>query len=217
MNFNELVTRIIDTTENNDEEFIARVSSFIHDSEDKLLRRIDNYWLDTTVTVTALTSESSVTFPEVRVVQHCRITTAAGRTINLIPRDEAWLREYWPIKTSVGVPKYYARQEGDVFYFVPPTNAQINIEVKGLFRPTALSSANPTNILSDRAPLALFYGAMVEANRYLKNWNTANLWNGFYEQEVNLLINDARRGRRDSTRGQSTQDVGPNNIIPSVP
>jgi hypothetical protein len=57
---------------------------------------------------------------------------------------------------------------------------------------------------------------MVEANKYLKNWKTVDVWTKEYEKEVNLIINEARRNRRDDTRPQQSAS-GPNNIMPQVP
>lgn len=216
MNYVEIAAKIVDTVENEDPEFLLRVPEFINTTQDQLMRRLDNFWLNTVVVTTITAGTFEVSLPTVNVIQHFRVVASTGSSFNLVPQNEAWLREYWPEETSVGLPKYYARMDNTSFLVAPATAEDLVLHVKGSFAPAALSSSAPTNIMTDKADLALFYGAMVEANRYLKNWKTVDLWNSAFENEINLFINDSRRGRRDDTRG--VQGVpSPNNVVPGVP
>ena len=215
MNYVEIASKIIDTVENNDDEFIARVQEFINTAEEGLLKRIDSDWLDGSVDVTLTTGSYEIDAPDLKVPRAVVVYTASGRAFNLVPRNKSWLREYWPVVTSVGEPKYYAKV-GTVINFAPAAGEDYLIHVEGVFKPEALSSANVDNAFTLNASYALFFGAMVEANKYLKNWKTVDVWTKEYEKEVNLIINEARRNRRDDTRPQQSAS-GPNNIMPQVP
>ena len=79
----------------------------------------------------------------------------------------------------------------------PTASATYSGELVYVARPTTLTSANPNNYFSDFCYDALFYGCMVEAGDFMKNYTVSNYYEQRYQNSVELLLNQARRTRRD--------------------
>ncbi len=60
-----------------------------------------------------------------------------------------------------------------------------------------MTSLNQTNYFSDFCYDALFYGCMVEAGDFMKNYTVSNYYEQRYTNSVELLRNQSRRTRRD--------------------
>lgn len=75
----------------------------------------------------------------------------------------------WPSDaTSPGVPLYYAMLSDSNLLIGPPPNSSYAWEVFGPVRPTPLSSANSSTVLTQNYPDLFFAAAMVEAGIYMR-------------------------------------------------
>ncbi len=196
-NYTYLVTDIIDATENDGNEFVAAIPKMVNRVEERLVKALDDFGLVTTTTVTLSAGKNTLTLPaETRYVKNLRIEDN-GTKINLLQRTDEFIYDYWPVSASTGTPKYYAKKTNTNVIVAPTASATYGGELVYVARPTALTSLNQTNYFSDFCYDALFYGCMVEAGDFMKNYTVSNYYEQRYTNSVELLRNQSRRTRRD--------------------
>lgn len=196
-NYTYLVTDIIDATENDGNEFVAAIPKMVNRVEERLVKALDDFGLVTTTTVTLSAGKNTLTLPaETRYVKNLRIEDN-GTKINLLQRTDEFVYDYWPVSASTGTPKYYAKKTNTNVIVAPTASATYSGELVYVARPAALTSLNQTNYFSDFCYDALFYGCMVEAGDFMKNYTVSNYYEQRYTNSVELLRNQSRRTRRD--------------------
>jgi len=196
-NYTYLVTDIIDATENDGSEFISAIPKMVNRVEERLVKALDDFGLVTTTTVTLSAGKNTLTLPaETRYVKNLRIEDS-GTKINLLQRTDEFVYDYWPVSASTGTPKYYAKKTNTNVIVAPTASATYGGELVYVARPAALTSLNQTNYFSDFCYDALFYGCMVEAGDFMKNYTVSNYYEQRYTNSVELLRNQSRRTRRD--------------------
>ena len=196
-NYTYLVTDIIEATENDGSEFVSAIPRIVNRVEERLTKTLDDYGLVTTTTVTLSAGKNTLTLPaETRYVKNLRIEDN-GTKINLLQRTDEFVYDYWPVSASTGTPKYYAKKTNTNVIVAPTASATYGGELVYVARPAALTSLNQTNYFSDFCYDALFYGCMVEAGDFMKNYTVSNYYEQRYTNSVELLRNQSRRTRRD--------------------
>lgn len=105
----------------------------------------------------------------------------------LFPRSYEYCRVYWPDDTERDLPLFYADYDYDHWLIVPTPSADYNWETAIYQIPALLTDANQTNWLTDYAPNALLYRALIEAEPFLKNDGRIQTWQGLYQAELATL------------------------------
>ena len=210
-NYTYLVTDIIEATENDGSEFVSAIPRIVNRVEERLTKALDDYGLVTTTTVTLSAGKNSLTLPSgTRYVKNLRIEDS-GTKINLLQRTDEFVYDYWPVSASTGTPKYYAKKTNTDVIVAPTASATYSGELVYVARPTTLTSASQTNYFSDFCYDALFYGCMVEAGDFMKNFSVSNYYEQRYQNAIELLRNQARRTRRDDMEAPASS-FGENTI-----
>lgn len=105
----------------------------------------------------------------------------------------------YPTRSAAGTPSYIAR-EGASFIFGPyPDDGLV---VKGIYyqRLPALSATNTTNWLTTNAPSLLLFGALCEAEPFMRNDQRIMVW----ETKFLTALSDANKAdKREVLRGSS--------------
>lgn len=139
---------------------------------------------DTSSTVTANTRSFTLPVPAggyFLTLQYINIATPAGSSVisgqrnSVSPASRRMIDYLYPYETSQttpSVPVLYAMQTDTIIILGPAPDAAYAIEVIGTIRPTALSSANTTTILSTYFPQLLITASMVFASGYQKNFGS---------------------------------------------
>ena len=118
--------------------------------------------------------------------------------VTLQKKDSSYINEYWPNRTSTGVPKYYANWDNDTIILAPTPNAAYTIELAYNAQPTGLSSSNTTTWVSNNAPQLLLYACLIEAFKFLKNPDMLNIYTVSYKEELQTMGQEQMgRRRRD--------------------
>jgi len=206
----ELTTQILDYTETSTDVLTStRTDDFIEHTENRILREAD---LDafkshqyTSVTAdNAFVSLPGGTNPDptsLATIRTVHIYPASGTATRdfLEQRDISFMNEYWPVRTSTGTPKYWAWWDENSIYLAPTPDAAYNIEVGITRLPTRLSSSNTTTWLGNNAPVALLYGCLAEAFKFLKGpAEMLQLYEQSYQRAIQeLMIEQQGRHRRD--------------------
>tara|TARA_R100001163_G_C5037564_1_gene176440 strand:+ start:37 stop:729 length:693 start_codon:yes stop_codon:yes gene_type:complete len=214
--YSELVTQIRDYTETDSNVLTtAIVNDFIEHAEMRLFREVDLDVYKQYKTTTMTASDPFVSMPgstpsAFEFTNSLSIYSASGslggltdnERLFLQKKDPSFINEYWPNRTSTGIPKYYASWDNDTILIAPTPNAAYTMELSFNAQPTALSSSNTTTWVSNNAPRALLYACLVEAFKFLKGPDNML---GVYEQSFNdavktLATEQMGRRRRDEYR-----------------
>ena len=85
-------------------------------------------------------------------------------------KDVSFVQTYSPNATTQGLPKYYAQFDVDNFLVGPTPNANLDVELHYLYRPTSITAGagGGTTWISTNGELALLYGSLVEAYIFMK-------------------------------------------------
>ncbi len=213
--YSELVTNIQNASENDGSEFAQAIPVFIDQTRMRLARDVDTYGLVTYTTVTLASSTPLVSVPSDTLVLKAVTHVSAGTYSQLIMRTDEFLREYWPVRSNTGTPKYYARWSYNQLLLAPAPESNSQVEFSYVQIPTSIGPVGTsTNWLTDFAPEAFFYGCMSEACMFMKNYTAAALWEAKYQDAVSKLRNEARRTRQDDNLNNSSPAGGDNTMAP---
>jgi hypothetical protein len=210
--YSSLVLAIQETAENTGSEFVDSIPNFISRTEKRLTRDIDLQGLTKFATTNFVTATPIYQKPSNALIVKNLTITSGGSRINLVMKTKEYLNDYWPDRTSVGEPRYYANYGTELLVAPAPASAY-PAEISYVVEPTALaSSTQEENYFTQYCSNALFYGSMVEAALFMKNPTAANIWESFYGREIVALNNEARRSRRDSMAMPASPAGGPNTL-----
>ncbi len=213
-----LVDDIIQAAENEGTEFVNYVPKMVNRAEERLTRDLDDYGLVTYTSVAIPSGNNQVTLPSgTRILKNFNIVANSTR-INLLPRTDEYIRDYWPVSASTGTPRYYSRRTNSSIKIVPTPVSATTVEIQTASQPLALASATGTsvttsNYFSEYCYDALFAGCMMEATLFMKDWNTLPVWQQQYQMAIDQLRNQARRTRQDDMAVAGSPAGGPNTII----
>ena len=218
--YSDLKTAIINTTENDGTEFSSVIPDFISRTELRLTKDIDDCGLDSYTAITLSASNPVVSLNDrVRIVRNVNFTTSTSSIkTNLLQRTYEYAIDYWPyVSASTGTPRYYARKNNTSIYIVPTPTSTLTGEIQTVSQPLPLASATgtsvtTTNYFSQYCYDALFYGCMMEATMYMKDWNTLQVWQQQYQEAVMTLRNQARRTRQDDMAVAGSPAGGPDPV-----
>ena len=211
-NYTYLVNDIIEASENDGTEFVSYIPKMVNRVEERLIKTLDDYGLVTATSVSLPTNQNLLTLPTgTLIIKNIHIKDA-GTKIALLQRTDEFINDYWPVSASTGTPKYYARKTNSQILFAPTASATYGGSIVYTVKPSALTSANQTNYYSDYCYDALFYGCMVEAMDFMKNYTVSNVYSQRYENAVDLLRNQSKRTRRDDMEVNASPAGGDNTI-----
>ena len=216
-----LKTDIINTAENDSTEFSDQISYFVNRAEDRLIKELDDSGLDYYSSFTFTASDPVVSLPAgTLVVRNVSFKTSASSNITpLLQRSYEYAIDFWGYASaSTGTPRYYARKNNTSIYIVPTPASTLTGEIQYTKRPLALSSATGTsattsNYFSEFCYNALFSACMIEANYFIKDFNTIQVWEGKYKNSIDGLRNQARRTRQDDMESPASPAGGPNPVL----
>ena len=211
-NYTYLVNDIIEATENDGSEFISYIPKMVNRVEDRLTKTLDDYGLVTATSVALSAGKNTYTLPTGTLIIKNLHLKDAGSKIGLLQRTDEFINDYWPVSASTGTPKYYARKTNSQIVFAPTASTTYGGELVYVVKPSALTSANQNNYFSDYCYDALFYGCMIEAANFMKNYSITQVYEQQYQNSVNQLRNQARRTRRDDMEAPASPAGGDNPI-----
>lgn len=199
--YSSLVSAVSEVAEDDSAEFLTYIPTAIDLAEVRLSRDIDSLGLVHTAIVTAQPSTATLTKPTgYKNGQDLSfVDPSTGQRVVMKKKHYSYILDYWPIPTSVGVPKYFADVDATTFILAPTCNASIAMTLRYEGRPTPLTTSAPTNWFTSNCPDALFSATMVEMSKFSRNYALKDLYEGAYAAAVQSLLNEARRARRDNS------------------
>jgi len=224
--YSTLVQQIKDTMEDDSTEFSNSVPDFIRRAELRLTREMDTHGLTQYFTSNFTKGEAFLAIPSTNlIVKNINYLTSATTTlengriaspntrISLLVRTKEYMEDYWPVRTSTGLPKYYTHFMQDQVLIAPAPISAFVAEIELVIQPSTLSVGNETNYYTTFCENALFYATMIEACYFNKNSTAVQLWDQQYQREIITIVNEARRNRRDDMSKPNSPAGGPDTLI----
>ena len=186
----ELVQNIKDFMEDDGTEFSNEIDKFIDLAELRISRDIITPEFKRKVTSAFSANDPFLTMPtDLVTLEHLQVINSNVRTLLLLKSDE-FITEYWPNRTSTGVPKYYTYYDTSTIYDAPTPSSNLSIELSYKRRLPALSSSNTSNWTSINAADALLYACLIEATVFNRNYNLQDRYTAMYQQAVKAINNE---------------------------
>ena len=186
----ELVQNIKDFMEDDGTEFSNEIDKFIDLAELRISRDVITPEFKRKVTSAFTANDPFLTMPtDLVILEHLQVINSNVRTLLLLKSDE-FITEYWPNRTSTGVPKYYTYFDTSTIYVAPTPSSNLSIELSYKRRLPALSSSNTSNWTSINAADALLYACLIEASVFNRNYNLQDRYTAMYQQAVKAINNE---------------------------
>lgn len=110
-----------------------------------------------------------------------------NKRIQLFPRSYEYCRQYWPdasLTDAANPPSFYADYNYQNWLIVPTPVINYPWEINYYQLPPLLGPTNQTNWLTEYAPNALLYRALLEATPFLKNDDRIPTWQALYQEQL---------------------------------
>lgn len=167
MNYTELRQSIIDFTESTDTTFEENIDTFIQNTEDRIYNSVLIPALRKNVTGNATANNKYLSCPSDFLSPYELAVIANGNYEYLLQKDVSYVRQSYSDPSTTGVPKYYAQFDQNTFILGPTPDVSYNVELHYYYYPQSIVTAG-TTWLGDNFPMCLLYGALGEANVFLK-------------------------------------------------
>lgn len=204
MNYTELYNSIIDFTENTDDTFTSNISTFVENTEDRIYNSVLIPVLRKNVTGSATAGNKYLTCPSDYLAPYELAAVngdGSGGYTYLLQKDVSFVRQNYPDPSYQDTPQYYCQFDNNTFILAPTPDQSYSMELHYYYYPESIVTAGTTWV-GDNFPMCLLYGALVEANIFLKG--EADLQQGYekmFMDNMALLKNYADgRTRNDNFR-----------------
>ena len=183
MNYTQLTAAICDYTQNFEQDFVANIPVFVQQAEQRIYNTVQFPSLRKNMTGTLTASNKYLSAPgDFLAVYSLAVVDATGAYEYLLNKDVNFIRQAYPTPTSTGLPKYYALFgptttnsappviTNELSFILGPTpDAAYTVELHFYYYPESISvAASGQTWLGDNFDSVLLYGALVEANTFMK-------------------------------------------------
>lgn len=199
MTYNSLVLNIQQYMERNDADFIAQIPNLIALAESSIAAELKTY-LQLIVVETSLATNQTV------LNKPARWRKTVSMKVNGQPvllRSQDFVAQYLS-ESSGGKPKYYSEYDYSNWNFAPAPDAAYPVEIIYYAEIQPLDEVNQQNLWTAIAPQAMLYGALLQAQGYLKAIDKLPVWKSYYTDAVAALKKEDNSRRID--RNTSIQE-----------
>ena len=196
MTYDSLVLNIQQFMERNDPDFVAQIPNLIALAEASIAAELKTYMQLIVVETTLAENQSVLNKP-------ARWRKTISMKINGKPvmlRSQDYVAQY-QFESENNVPLYYAEYDFNNWNFAPEPDQEYPVEIIYYAEIQPLDSTNQQNLWTAIAPQAMLYGALVQAQGYLKALDKLPMWKGYYTEAITALKKEdnARRVDRNTT------------------
>lgn len=175
MTYGELKQAIQDYVEYSETTFVNNVPLFIRLAEERILKQIQLSLFRKNATASLFVNDEFLKVPSDFLSPFSlSIEGADGEKHFLLFKDPSFIQMYTPDDAITGTPKYYSQFDVNNFILAPTPDEAYTAELHYFYRPSSITtlSDSGTTWLSENAEMALFYGALLEANIFIKGEDT---------------------------------------------
>ena len=167
----QLKQAVQDYTEYDETTFVDNIPLFIRMAEERILKQVQLSLFRKNSTATIFSSQQYLICPpDFLAPFSLSLTGADGDKFFVEFKDPSFVQEYTPDPTTTGQPKYFAQFDVDNFLLAPTPDSEYVAELHYFYRPLSITAGaeDGTTWLSENAEMALLYGALLEANIFIK-------------------------------------------------
>jgi hypothetical protein len=196
MTYDNLVTDIINYMERDDAQFIAQIPNLIGLAESAIAAELKTL-LQLTVVETNIAANQSVLAKPARWRKTVSMKTNG---IPMLIRSQDYVSQYQS-QSSPGIPTYYAEYDYNNWNFAPLPDATYPVEIIYYSEIQPLDSQNQQNLFTRECPQAMLFGALLQAQGYLKALDKLPIWKQYYTDSLAALKKEdnSRRIDRNTT------------------
>jgi hypothetical protein len=196
MTYDSLVLNIQQFMERNDPDFVAQIPNLIALAEASIAAELKTY-------MQLIVVETSLAENQVVLNKPARWRKTISMKINgkpVILRSQDYVAQYLS-ESDNNVPLYYAEYDFNNWNFAPSPDQEYPVEIIYYAEIQPLDNTNQQNLWTAIAPQAMLYGALVQAQGYLKALDKLPMWKGYYTEAIAALKKEdnARRVDRNTT------------------
>lgn len=204
----QLKTAIQDYSDYSETSFVNNLDNFIKTTEERILKTVQLPVFRKNVTGTGTSGNTYLSTPTDFLAPYSLALIDSSSNYNyLLIKHVSFIRDYTPNPSTTGEPLYYGLFDDNTFILAPSPNSNFSFELNYYYRPSSLTAGLDNGItwLSDNAPNALLFGALVEAAVFMKqDPNTIGLYESKYQEAVALLKSLGEyKSMRDEARNDS--------------
>jgi hypothetical protein len=186
-----LKTAIQDYLDNTETTFVNNLDTFIQTTEERILKGVQLPVFRKNVTGRATQGNTYLATPSDFLSPFSlALIDSSGNYSYLLLKHVSWIRDYTPSASTEGLPLYYSQFDDNTFLLAPTPNATLDFELHYNYRPASLTSmeSSEQTWLSDNAPNAMLYGALVEGAVFMKETSdTIMLYEQKFQEALALL------------------------------
>jgi hypothetical protein len=199
LTYASLKTDLENYAERHDIPFVTHIPRFIMLAENRIASETRGLGLLKVVTVTMRS-------PILAKPHRWRETASINANIDgkrkiLRQRPYEYCRVFAPDEATAGIPRFYADYGYEHWLIVPTPKAEYETEIMYYERPEPLSDARQTNWTTQNAPQLLIYGALLEAQPFLKQDSRVELFKSLYAEAAAAVTAEAKRRAFDRSYG----------------
>lgn len=167
MNYSQLVAEIQSYTENQFQT--ADIDTFIRQAEQRIYNQIQLPALRKNVTGNTTQNNKYLACPSDWLATYsiAVMDPVTNEYEYLLNKDVNFIRESFPFPAVSGKPTHYAQFDQNTFILGPTPDDNYDVELHYFYYPQSIVTAG-TSWLGDNFDSALLYGALLEANTYMK-------------------------------------------------
>ena len=205
--YSTLKTAVGDYLESAETTFTNNLSTFIKESEDRILKLVQLPEQRNNVQGSTTSGNRFLACPTDFLAPMSLAIVNSNTYSYLDFKHASFLKEYSPTTTVTGQPKYYSIYSQTSFALAPVPDANYTVELHYLYKPASITSGSDsgTTVLSTDFPDALLYGSLVEGAIFLKETPDviANFEARFKEAVMRMKNLSEGRDTRDEYRHDS--------------
>ena len=169
--YGELKQAIQDYAEYDETTFVNNIPLFIRMAEERIVKQVQLSLFRKNATTTATASQQYLFCPNDFLAPFSlSLTGADGDKFFIEFKDPSFVQEYNPDPTTEGQPRYFAQFDLTNFVLAPTPDADYTAELHYFYRPASITTLadSGSTWLSQNGEMALLYGALLEANIFMK-------------------------------------------------
>jgi len=194
--YDNLIQDIINYMERDDAQFVAQIPSLIGLAESAIAAELKTYLQLTVV-------ETTLSVNQVVLSKPARWRKTASMKVNgqpVLMRSQDYVSMYQS-ESDNGKPLYYAEYDYNNWAFAPKPDQDYPVEIIYYSEIQPLDTTNQQNLFTRECPQAMLFGALLQAQGYLKALDKLPIWKQYYDDSLVALKkeDDSRRLDRNST------------------
>jgi len=165
-----LKTAVQDYLECSETTFTDQLPRFIKESESRIFKMVQLPQQRKNVQGTTTVSDRFLGTPSDFYAPFSLAVLDSSTYYYLDFKHPSFIKEYSPVTSTTGRPKYYSLFDDTAFELAPIPDSAYTVELHYLYKPASLTAGSDsgTTILSTDHPDALLYGSLVEGAVFLK-------------------------------------------------